>query len=104
MQRIKDSKASTEEQQEEEVTKSYLLGTTAIGCADLTSNTGHSETKEDDDKKDEEEEEEEDEEPTEGLNAQQKAALGFVWFVSGIYAMLAKEILSKERDVSCSIR
>lgn len=51
-----------------------------------------------------EEEEEDDEDMGEGLTAKQKSALGFIWFVSGIYSILSDQILSKERDVHCSLR
>lgn len=45
-----------------------------------------------------------DDELAEGLTGKQKTALGFIWSVSAAYALLAKEILSKERFVPCSVR
>ena len=40
----------------------------------------------------------------EGLTSQQKCALGFIWFISGVYSVLSDQILTKERDVQCSLR
>ena len=96
---------------EEEATQSYLLGGTAIGC-DLSSvakldkqsstetpkepieetNAGHASALE------------EEEEYAEGLTSNQKCALGFIWFVSAVYSILSQQILSKERDIHCSLR
>ncbi len=103
MQRIKEKENPVQE--EEEVTRGYLLGATAVGCSDLASTAGQSDSKKKDDEDDDDDDDDDlDEEMAEGLTAKQKAALGFVWFVSGVYAMMAREILSKERDVPCSIR
>ena len=38
------------------------------------------------------------------LSSKQKSALGFIWVVSVGYSLLNKVILSKERDVQCSVR
>ena len=47
---------------------------------------------------------EEEEEYAEGLTSNQKCALGFIWFVSAVYSILSQQILSKERDIHCSLR
>ena len=48
--------------------------------------------------------EEDGEEMAEGLTSRQKCALGFIWFVSGVYSVMSNQILTKERDVHCSLR
>lgn len=47
---------------------------------------------------------EEEFEEVEGLTSKQKVALGFIWFVSGSYSLMSEQILSKEREVHCSLR
>lgn len=44
------------------------------------------------------------EEEIEGLTSVQKVALGFIWVVSGVYSLMSEQILSKERDILCSLR
>jgi hypothetical protein len=39
-----------------------------------------------------------------GINARNKVALGFIWIVATGYAVMSKEIMSKERFVPCSVR
>ena len=40
----------------------------------------------------------------EGLSALQKTLLGFIWMSSLVYAMISNVILTKKRDVKCSVR
>jgi len=44
------------------------------------------------------------EEESEGLTTKQKLAVGFIWLVAGIYSVMSNSILSKEREVFCSLR
>lgn len=82
--------------------RGYLTGSAAVGF-DIPQGDEQTEEKlmaaEDKD-----EEEEDDEEVGEGLTAKQKSAIGFVWCVSGAYSLMSHQILSKERDVQCSLR
>ena len=45
-----------------------------------------------------------DEEDIQGLTPVQKGLLSFVWMVSIIYSLISNVILTKERDVQCSVR
>jgi len=47
---------------------------------------------------------EEDDDYVAGLTARQKSALGFIWFMSAVYAIMTDQVLSKQRFVPCSVR
>ena len=109
---IKHINESKSIENEEEATHSYLLGGTAIGCdlssvakLDKQSSTETpKETIEETGKPETSAAPEEEEEYAEGLTSNQKCALGFIWFVSAVYSILSQQILSKERDIHCSLR
>ena len=95
---------------EDEAQQGYLLGASAVcdlsSVAKLSKQTSsEAESKKDSiEKAEAEEEDDEYDEFSEGLTSNQKCALGFIWFVSGIYSCMSQQILSKERDVHCNIR
>ena len=106
-----NERKKAEELNKDEAQQGYLLGASAVcdlsSVAKLSKQTSsEAESKKDSIEKAEAEEEDDDEydEFSEGLTSNQKCALGFIWFVSAIYAVMSRAILSKEKDVHCNIR
>ena len=80
----------------EDAPRGYLLGaTTAMAIDTNTASASQTDVRRAID---------EDEDIPEGLTSIQKCALGFIWLVSGVYSVMSDQVLTKERDVTCSLR
>ena len=87
-----------------------MLGASAVGC-DLSSVAKFSDKQSsskqnsiEEPKSTVEDFDDDDDEFSEGLTSNQKCALGFIWFVSGVYSVMSQQILTKEKEVHCTLR